>query len=124
VIGHIPLIELRKSGVRPEVVYLSDEVSQIVRDWHAPRTLTGKRMVPHAPHIAILPEDRLQTLDLRFLVGLDVRISSDDETRAKAMFEACKRAGASRVVGCQTQPDRHYTDQSGWIEIYEKVKNA
>lgn len=123
-IGHEPLKNLRMRGIKPKAVWVVDYPSQISRDWHAPVTLSGLPMDRHYPSISIEPKDRIESLDLRFLVGLEVHTSSGNENRAKALFEACKRAGAGIVVGCHTQDDKHYTDQSGWFEVYRKEKNG
>ena len=86
-------------------------------------TYSGKQSEPHAPTIAIEPVDRIKTLDMRFLVGLDVVVAMNDEKRAKELFEACKKAGVEKVIACHLQDGRHYNDQNGWIEIYERVKD-
>ena len=119
-IGHEPLIAMRKTGIKPASVYVSDEVTQLTRDWHAHRTLSGLPMQQHAPCIAIEDKDTVQRLDLRFLVGLVVFVSGSTEARAKAIFEACKRAGAARVIGCHTATNRRNADPNSWIEIFEK----
>jgi len=119
-LGHTPLIALRKQGIKPAAVYLSDEVTQLVRDWHAPVTLTGKPMEQHSPCIAIEDKDAPHRLDLRFLVGLVVFVSGNTESRAKAMFEACKKAGAAKVIGCHTATSRRHADLNSWIEIFVK----
>jgi hypothetical protein len=75
-------------------------------------------MKPHYPSVSIEPKDAIKSLDLRFLVGVEVYTSSSDEKRAKALFEACKRAGASLVVGCHTQDESR--TQTGWAEIWRK----
>jgi len=119
-IGHLPLIKLRMRGVTPAAVWVHDYMTPISKDWHQPVTLSGKKMPKHYPTISIEPKDVIRSLDLRFLLGVEVYTSSSDEKRAKALFDACKRAGASLVVGCHTQDEKHYTEQSGWAEIWRK----
>jgi len=123
-IGHEPLKSLRMRGIKPAAVWIADYPSQISMDWHAPFTLSGLPMEKHNPSISIEATDRLNDLDLRFLVGLEVYTSSSNECRAKALFDACKRSGAVLVVGCHTQDGKHYADQTGWIEIYKKESNG
>lgn len=118
-IGHAPLVAMRTKGIKPAAVYLSDDLTQIARDWHAPLTLSGQPMPKHSPHIAIEPADRIRSLDLRFLVGLCVFVSSDDEKRAKAIFEACKQAGAALVVGAHIDAHQRHTNPNNWIEIFD-----
>lgn len=105
---------MRMAGRKPDVVYIGEAVTQLVRDWHMPRTRSGIAMEPHTPRIAITTAERLEALDLRFLVGLEVRVSASTESRAKGLFEACKRAGAARVIGCALD------DPMGWVEIFNK----
>ncbi len=118
-IGHTPLIALRTAKRKPAAVYVSDEVTQLTRDWHAPVTLSGKPMEQHAPCIAIEDKDSIGSLDLRFLVGLVVFVSGNTESRAKAMFEACKSAGAAMVVGCHVDAHQRHTNPNSWIEIFD-----
>jgi len=117
-IGHAPLIAMRTAGRKPASVYMSDEVTQLARDWHSPVTLSGVPMEQHAPCIAIEAKDSIGSLDLRFLVGLVVFVSGSTENRAKAIFEACKQAGAAKVIGCHAHQDRRDTSQK-WIEFFD-----
>jgi len=123
-IGHEPLKNLRMRGIKPRAVWVIDYPSQISRDWNAPVTVSGLPMDRHYPSVSIEATDRIHDLDLRFLVGLEVHASSGNETRAKALFEACKRSGAALVIGCHTQDDKHYTDQTGWLEVYTKENHG
>ena len=118
-IGHAPLIAMRTAGRKPASVYVTDEVTPLSRDWHAPVTLTGKPMQPHTPCIAVEPKDSIGSLDMRFLVGLAVFVSGSTENRAKAMFEACKQAGAALVVGAHIDAHQRHTNPNNWIEIFD-----
>jgi hypothetical protein len=119
-IGHLPIIKMRLRGIVPSVVWLNDYMNQTSRDWHETRTKTGKPIRALFPSVSIEPSDAIRSLDLRFLFGVEVRASSPDEKRAKALFEACKSVGASVVIGCHTQDEKHYTEQTGWLEIWRK----
>jgi hypothetical protein len=55
---------------------------------------------------------------MRFLTGLTVSVSSLTEKRAKALFNACKKAGAKTVGAVHVQADKNIWDQSGWCEVY------
>lgn len=68
--------------------------------------------------------DIVQTLDLRFLLGLKVSISSESEIRAKALFEKCKASGASVVAACHIQTGKRPFEQAGWCEVWSQEKNA
>lgn len=105
--GHEHIIELRKAGRKPKIVFLNDWPCKT--DWfetadHATVSLNG---------------DPLSSLDLRFLVGLTVSISSQSESRAKALAAKAKWFGAHTVAACHVQP-RHWHQQTGWSEIYRK----
>ena len=60
----------------------------------------------------------MELLDLRFLLGLRVSISSDSECRAKALFEAAKRFGAIAVGAVHVKAGRPTWEQDGWMEVW------
>lgn len=88
--GHEALIKMRLQGLRPSVVFINDYPCHT--DWHE-----------HGDHctIQIEPLDAPETLDMRFLIGMTVSVSADDENRAKRLLEACKMAKARKVIACQ-----------------------
>lgn len=106
--GHEYIIALRKSGKSPEWVYVNDYPSHT--DWH----IFGDRptVCTHG--------DVISRLDLRCIVGLKVSISSTDETRAKALFDAVQQAGAQLIGAAHVQPDKSPHAQDGWACIWEK----
>jgi hypothetical protein len=95
--GHEPLVAMRLRGRKPEACWIveSDGLG-ITRDWQQWDASEA------SPHVLIEPGDQLQRLDLRFVVGLDVFLDFDDFDRMAAVCEACKLAGAARVVGMTT----------------------
>ena len=106
--GHERLIEMRRAGKTPRYVFVNDYPCQT--DWFE----TGD-------HATICTDgDSVELLDLRCLVGLTVSVSATSEARAKALLEACKRAGAAVVAACHVQADRHQFDQSGWSAIWRR----
>jgi hypothetical protein len=116
-LGHTPLIAMRTKGIKPAAVFVSDEITQIVRDWHSPVTLSGLPMAMHTPHIAVEPKDAISRLDWRFLFGLTVFAYSDNEKTAQALFAACKKAGAAVVVACHTHAKRN-DETPQWMEMH------
>ncbi len=105
--GHEKLIEMRKAGKRPAIVFLNDFPCRT--DWFE----TGDK------HVTVSVDgDNLDRVDLRFLVGLTVSASSFDESRAKAMFAACKKAGAA-VVGAGHAVG-YPRIGTGWCEVWRK----
>ena len=106
--GHERLIEMRKAGKTPRYVFVNDYPCKT--DWFE----TGD----HAT--LCTADDDIALLDLRCLVGLTVSISSESESRAKALFEAAKRSKAVTVGVCTIQPDRSAWAQSGWSAIWRR----
>jgi putative intracellular protease/amidase len=107
--GHQKVIELRKKGYKPAIVFLNDYQTPA---WALDGTTVD------------ISGDLVEGLDLRFLVGLMVSTGATTETRAKAILEACKRAGASVVGVCHTPeriPDRKRTD---YVEIWNGPHTA
>lgn len=106
--GHQHLIQMRMNRRKPEIVFLNDYPCETswVEYGECPTICT------HG--------DRIQELDLRFLVGLTVSISSTVEMRAKQLFEVVKKAGAAVVAACHVQVDKHQFEQSGWSEFWQK----
>lgn len=92
--GHQPLIAMRMAGRKPRSVSITmGKVSGWVLDWNRRPETVGDA------EIEIQDHERVEALDLRFLVGIGcVRIIGQDDSRTAAMIEACKRAGAGRVV--------------------------
>jgi len=86
--GHEPLIALRKQGRKPTMVFLSDFSEK--SNWHE----TGDY-----PEINVF-HDVPERADLRFLVNLNVTITASTKDRAKALLEACVKAGATTVTTC------------------------
>ena len=118
--GHEPLIAMRKAGQRPEAVFLDDFESPTARDWHEPGKRFGQAWPMDYPTVAIAKSDNPRSLDLRFVVGLQVHISSPSEGRAKALFERAKQCGAAVVAAAVLEAGIKPREQSGWMEIWHR----
>jgi hypothetical protein len=106
--GHEKLIEMRIYGSAPKIVFLNDYPCKT--NWFE----TGD-------HVTICTHsDSIGSLDMRFLMGLAVSVSSSSENRAKALFNACKSYGAKTVAACHVQSGVHMLDQTGWAEVWRK----
>lgn len=106
--GHERLIDLRRAGKVPRMVFVNDWAC--ATDWFEDGNA-----------VTICTDgDVIQLLDLRFLVGLRVSISAKSEIRAKALFEQCRAAGAAAVAACHVQDDRRHWEQSGWSQVWVK----
>ncbi len=107
--GHQPVIAMRMNRKAPRIVFLNDYPCKT--DWFDN---------PGDAATVCTHGDRLETLDLRFLVGLRVSISSPSENRAKALYDACRGIGASAVAACHVQEDKKYFQQDGWSAVWQR----
>jgi hypothetical protein len=104
--GHQALIQLRKTGLTPKIVFINDYHCKT--DW-----------IEYRDHATLCTAgDSLSSLDLRCINGLAVSISASTESRAKALFAKAKWFGAKTVAACHVQEGVKLWDQSGWTEIY------
>lgn len=111
--GHQPIIEMRLNRKAPRIVFLNDYPCKT--DWFEN---------PGDAATVCTHGDRIETLDLRFLVGLVVSISSPDENRAKALYSRCRGIGVSAVGACHIQSDKKVWEQAGWTEIWTRSKEG
>jgi hypothetical protein len=114
--GHEPLIAMRKRGIVPKMVFLNDFHCQTAKDWHNPGEKYGE--VWPADHVTIsTATEAISSLDLRFLIGLNVCIASESEKRCKALYSKAKWFGAKTVAACVVHPDNH-ARSAGWSEVF------
>ena len=106
--GHEGIIKLRLKGKAPELVLLDD--------FSHPSPMTDWEGYDSMPTVCV-HGDALEGLDLRFLVGCRVSVTSHSEDRAKRLFNACKTAGATWVAASHVM---HLGEMSktGWSEFY------
>lgn len=118
--GHAPILRMRMAGMRPAIVFLSDFMTTKSKDWHDPGARYGEVWPADHATVEIESTENIATLDLRFLAGVRVSISCQTEQRAKALAEACKRAGAITVAATHTYFVSPHRCESGWTEIWHK----
>jgi hypothetical protein len=106
-IGHEPLIELRKLGKKPSMVFLTD--FDCKPDW---------QLYNNYPEICVFNEHPLRC-DLRLLVGLSVTITASSKERAITFYENCKRSGANLVATTYHQ----YHPWKTYFAFYNKSRN-
>jgi hypothetical protein len=112
--GHQTLIDMRcKERKAPAMVFINDY--PCATDWLEQRDKYATVCV-HGDH--------LETLDLRFLVGLRVSISADTEDRAKALWKLARENGAAAVAACHVQANRQTWEQSGWVGVWDKERGV
>lgn len=119
-IGHLPLIDMRKRGIKPAIVFLNDYQCETAKDWHQPGERFREIWKPDHATVSTAG-DVIQLLDLRFLVGMRVSITSTSEIRAKALFEQAKAHGASTVGACHVIENKNKPHSAGWCEVWQKV---
>ena len=106
--GHEGIIKLRLAGKAPELVLLDDlSHPSPFTDWE------GYDSMP----VVCVHKDPIEGLDLRFLVGCKVSVTSHSEDRAKRLFNACKRAGAKTVASAHSFIDGEVS-KTGWVEVW------
>lgn len=89
--GHQPLIAMRLDGLRPDLVSIHTDPNP----WSDWRTWPEWSDVPQ---IEVQPDDAVGRLDLRFVVGLVVMVAGSNCERVLALYDACLKAGAARVL--------------------------
>lgn len=117
--GHLPIIKMRQQGTKPKAIFVNDFHCKTASDWHNPGIKLGERWNPDNPTVCVAG-DEIAGLDLRFLVGVTVHISSTSEPRAKELFAKAVEMGAHTVGACHSAVDARPSDPMGWFEIYRK----
>lgn len=106
--GHEQIIALRKQRLAPEIVFVNDYPCQT--DWHI-----------HGDYPTICTAgDKIEYLDLRFLINLNVSISAPTEERAKTLFKAVQAAGATQVAAGHTKAVLWAFQADGWACFWRK----
>ena len=91
-IGHMPLVEIRKAGMRPKAVWVW--VGMDGKKW-ASSWADFEDHLAH-PQVCIEDKDNIGALDLRLLVGMQVHIDGNDDRVLEAHLASLK-AGAKDV---------------------------
>lgn len=91
--GHLPLISMRRQRAVPQAVFVDVDIDPF-EQWRTWPTET-----PNHAHLLVEAVDAPRRLDLRCVVGLTVIVTGFDDARVEAVFEACRSAGAARVIG-------------------------
>jgi hypothetical protein len=115
--GHEKIIDMRKKGICPKIVFINDFEDSHAKFWHDPGREYKEQWAPDNPTVCT-SETPLSGIDLRFCVGIRVSISSFSESRAKALFKKTVDAGAVCVAAAHVIEDKHGRITSGWTDIY------
>jgi len=102
--NHHRIIEMRRAGQKPTMVFLTDYPEQ------------DSKWLMDTDHIEVnVFHDVPERADLRFLIGLSVTITTSSKARAKAFFAACVEAGANTVSTCY-----HPDEKDNYFRLYTK----
>jgi hypothetical protein len=105
--GQDEIIELRKRGQRPYIVFLNDFPCN-----------TGRLAGDHFT-VSVSPDEQPEWLDLRFLLGMRVSVLASSEKRARRFLEACKDAGAVTIgVGAPRVDANDPWDKRSYSEVW------
>lgn len=102
--GDKEIIQLRMQKKSPEWVFINDYPCAAPTDDRFPNVCVDG--------------DEISRLDLRFLVGLKVSVSSASESRCKALLNACKQHGAALVAAAVTTTNLNDT---GFVEVWNGI---
>jgi hypothetical protein len=87
--GHDQVIAMRLQGFRPEHVFIFDTPGKVKpSEWKTDYQLIDVHT----------NGDPVESLDLRFLVGMAVTVLGSEQKRCKALAGACVKAGAALVA--------------------------
>jgi len=90
--GHQEIIKMRLDRVAPKAIFVhyGEDKTKSCASWHRHSIVF--------PDVEILPIENINTLDLRFAVGLPVHITTREPyKKAKALHNAFMKAKALRV---------------------------
>lgn len=102
--GHTLLADLRRGGYVPHHVHVDLDLPKLPSSWLLDAARTGY------PQVQVEASDALHRLDLRCVVGLVALVSGNDSARVEAISEACRQAGAERVIATMREPRGGATD--------------
>ena len=107
--GHEPLIAMRKRGFKPPIIFMGDEGMN--HRWDLDQV---------TPEIDISDENPY-LCDLRFIVGLVVRIDCSTKQRARVFFEQAKRIKPKLVaVAFKNKTQELYLFWTPELEVIEE----
>jgi hypothetical protein len=90
--GADAVFAMRRAGKRPKGVWITQTESPYCLMWQKYDDLQAY------PEVEILPHENPESLDLRFVVGLTVHVSSKKYDLGKKLHHALLKSGAKRVI--------------------------
>jgi len=92
--GQQPLVEMRRQGARPEMVFIDTDAPEQALPWWA----QWQECQPGLCEIDVTKSDPLNRLDFRALVGLNVYVHGMDPKRVRVVAASVIEAKAKRVI--------------------------
>lgn len=105
--GIQPLIDMRRAGERPAVVFIDTDAGPAA----LPRWAQWQNVDARLCDIDIDPSESLLRIDWRPVISMTVHVSGTTEARVIAVAKACDEAGAKRVISSLTRQ----VGQGEWI---------
>lgn len=112
--GHQPLLEMRRSGIKPACVWVLDDDSDLSKEYAANWQNSPNEIVQKLyAHVRIDERDLPEAIDFRFLVGMTVHLeSSRGEARSMRLFESIKKFQPSILACCHGDDVWYYAKES------------
>jgi hypothetical protein len=104
--GQDAIIQLRLQGKSPEWVFVNDfpcKTNWVEHDDYATVCVYG---------------DPLKTLDMRFLIGLNVIGLTESEKRSKELFDALQRVSTKSLTVSNIDLSKHFAKQD--VKVWQK----
>lgn len=86
--GHVQIREMRRCGYKPRTVFIWD-MDYSPDGWFLAAEQTSEIGTDAEIHIS--PSEAIESLDMRFLVGVDVHVASNDLNRLRGLYSLLKR---------------------------------
>lgn len=119
--GQAPLIDMRRSGERPSIVFIDTDAGPQA----LPRWAQWQENDRSMCHLDIQSGEALLRIDFRPLIGLMAHVSGSNEARVRAVANLVKEAGAKRVISSCVQrighDDEFVAFKTLWIEDTEEA---
>lgn len=87
-IGHLEIIDIRKQGFKPSIVFVFDCGEPIRKEFYRAE---DQLQMGFLPEVHIHPGDDISKLDFRFLTHCIVSITTNERERARLLYHAIKK---------------------------------
>lgn len=94
--GHLAIRELRRMGKKPSQAWIF-----LLSDGQKPNGFIDPEDLMHSgcmPEIYVDADEKIEALDLRFLVGVTVHLQGQDKDRLRAAHAQLRRCRPARII--------------------------